>query len=129
MDKKIVTFRDLIMWKKAIRLVIRVYEITSVFPKHELFGLVSQMRRAAVSIPSNIAEGSNRRHQKEYSRFLNVAFGSCSELETQLEISCELKYISKIILRELLDALGEVEKMLNASITTLHKKEVLSTSY
>lgn len=129
MDKKIVTFRDLIMWKKAIRLVIRVYEITSVFPKHELFGLVSQMRRAAVSIPSNIAEGSNRRHQKEYSQFLNVAFGSCSELETQLEISCELKYISKIILRELLDALNEIEKMLNASIATLHKKEVLSTSY
>jgi four helix bundle protein len=122
MTEKVVTFRDLIMWKKSIQLVTHIYKITNTFPKHELFGLVSQIRRAAVSIPSNIAEGSNRRYQKEYSQFLNIAFGSCSELETQLEISYNLSYISQDILKGTLNTLNEIEKMLNASIHTLTKK-------
>ncbi len=86
-------FRDLEVWKLGRKIVAGIYQLTGGFPKSEAYGLVSQMRRAAVSIPSNIAEGFNRYHNKEYRQFLYIALGSCAELETQLEISSDLKLI------------------------------------
>ncbi len=106
MENKIKTFRDLKVWQKGIELVKTVYRITKDFPRDELYGLSSQMRRAAVSIPSNIAEGFRRRYGKEHKQFLNIALGSCAELETQMVISKELDYLIKedeLLLMELLD--------------------------
>ena len=76
------SFKDLIVWQKAYRLVLEIYKITKDFPKYEMYGLAQQMRRAAVSIPSNIAEGYGRKHKAEYRQFLSVAYGSLLELET-----------------------------------------------
>ena len=93
MCKKIRNFRDLDVWQKGIDIVKSVYETVNGFPKQELYGLANQMQRCSVSIPSNIAEGFNRYHNKEYRQFLYIALGSCAELETQIEIATELKYI------------------------------------
>ena len=93
MEDKIKTFRDLRVWQKAIELVKEVYKMTYAFPKDEIYGLTSQMRRSSISIPSNIAEGFRRRHNKEYRQFLNIALGSCAELETQIVIAKVLNYI------------------------------------
>ncbi|MFC1496975.1 four helix bundle protein [Verrucomicrobiota bacterium] len=81
-ETKIRNFRDLDVWQKGMQIVIEIYRITKEFPKDELYGLISQMRRAAISVPSNIAEGFGRFHNKEYRQFLYVAQGSCAELET-----------------------------------------------
>ncbi len=94
MNRKITNFRDLDVWQKGIEIVKDVYTTVEGFPRQEVFGLTSQMRRSAVSIPSNIAEGFNRFHNKEYKQFLYVALGSCAELETQIEIAAELKYLA-----------------------------------
>jgi four helix bundle protein len=93
MQEKIRTFRDLRVWQKGIELVKEIYKLTNGLPKDELYGLTSQMRRAAVSVPSNIAEGFRRRSVKEHKHFLNIVLGSCAELETLLAIAEELKYI------------------------------------
>lgn len=106
METKIKTFRDLMVWQKGIELVKEVYRITKDFPREEQYCIVNQMRRAAISIPSNIAEGFRRRHNKEHRQFLNIALGSSAELETQIVISKELKFISsnnETILLELID--------------------------
>lgn len=105
---KIKSYRDLDIWNAGIRLVKGIYKLTEKFPKHEVYGLVSQMRRSAISIPSNVAEGFRRYHNKEYRQFLYTALGSCAELETQITISKELEYIEKnkeIVLLEKLDHL------------------------
>lgn len=86
-------FRDMDVWKLGKAIVLDIYRLTENFSKDEQFGLTSQMRRAAVSVPSNIAEGYNRFHRKEYQRFLSFALGSCGELETQVEIAYDLKYL------------------------------------
>jgi four helix bundle protein len=91
---KITSYRDLFVYQKSFELCIKVYKCTEGFPKSELYGLTGQMRRAAVSIPSNIAEGHQRRGRKEFLQFLSVARGSCAELETQISISITLGYIS-----------------------------------
>ena len=112
------TYRDLDIWKKGIEVVKDVYKLTEKFPKQEAYGLVSQMRRSAISIPSNVAEGFKRYHNKEYRQFLYVTLGSCAELETQITITKELKYIQKseeVILLEKLDHIGRM-------ITSLLKK-------
>jgi len=88
--------KDLIVWQQSILFVKDIYDITSLFPNQEQFGLTNQMRRAAVSIPSNIAEGAGRSGKKEWIRFLHIALGSVSELETQLEIAKVLGYTSNI---------------------------------
>ncbi len=93
MTEKIRNFWDLDIWKKGIEIVKDIYKIVREFPKEELYGLVSQMQRSAVSIPSNIAEGFNKFHSREYKQFLYIALGSCAELETQIEIAFELRYI------------------------------------
>jgi four helix bundle protein len=106
--------KDLIVWQKSIALVTLVYELTKTFPKDELFGLTSQMRRAAVSIPSNIAEGRNRGTRKDFRQFILVAFGSANELETQLLIAENLGYASKDQLGPLNNLLSEVCRMLSS---------------
>ena len=90
MDQKIKNFRELTVWNKAIEIVKNTYFLSQNFPKKEIFGLSQQMQRCSVSIPSNIAEGFNRFHDKEFIQFLYIALGSCAELETQLEIAFEL---------------------------------------
>lgn len=89
------SFKDLIVWQKSYRLVRKIYELTSTFPKEEVYGLSQQMRRAAVAIPSNIAEGYGRQHNKEYRQFLSIAYGSLCELETQYLLSVDLGYGTK----------------------------------
>ena len=108
MERKIRTYRDLDIWNKGIETVKDVYKTTRKLPKVETYGLISQMRRAAVSIPSNIAEGFRRHHNKEYKQFLYVSLGSCAELETQITIAKELKYLTEneeVVLLEKLDHL------------------------
>ncbi|WP_447971932.1 four helix bundle protein [Nitrospira sp. M1] len=91
---RIKSFRDLEIWQLGKEIVLDIYKITKSFPREELYGLSAQMRRASVSIPSNVAEGFNRRHNKEYRQFLYVSLGSCAELETQIDVSSALKYLT-----------------------------------
>jgi four helix bundle protein len=90
---KLTGHRDLVAWQEAMHLAKRVYQVTALFPKEELYGLVSQMRRAAVSVPSNIAEGAGRGSDREFKQFLMIARGSLSELETQLLLAQELGFL------------------------------------
>ena len=106
--------KDLIVWQKSMLLVKRLYEITSSYPKDEIFGITSQMRRAAVSIPSNIAEGYGRLYEKDTVRVLSTALGSASELETQMLISKQLMLASDQELDDLLMLNNEIIRMLVA---------------
>ncbi|MFH1142357.1 MAG: four helix bundle protein [Candidatus Uhrbacteria bacterium] len=119
MHEKITKHQDLIVWQKAMNLVTSIYELTDNFPKDELYGLISQMRRSAVSIPCNIAEGKRRGTRKDYARFLTIAYGSGAELETQIEISKRLKYLSYEQIKDVLSLHEEVMKMLNKMIEKL----------
>ena len=92
--------KDLEAWKKSIELVTKVYELTKSFPEDEKFGLISQIRRASISIPSNIAEGAGRNSDKEMTRFLDISLGSIAELETQLIIAENLKYLNNTTIYE-----------------------------
>ncbi len=92
------SFRDLEIWKRGIELVKTIYDISASFPHSEIYGLTSQIRRAAISIPSNIAEGQIRRHRSEFKQFLHISLGSLAELETQLIISSELGYVKNDVL-------------------------------
>ncbi|MBN1974329.1 MAG: four helix bundle protein [Sedimentisphaerales bacterium] len=85
-------YKGMVVWQKAYKLVLEIYKLTSSFPKSEIYGLAQQMRRAAVSVPSNIAEGYCRKHKAEYRQFMSIAYGSLSELETQYMLSIDLKY-------------------------------------
>ena len=108
--------KDLIVWQKSMDHVVAIYVATKSFPKDELFGIVSQMRRAAVSIPSNIAEGYGRLYDKETVKFLSNALGSASELETQLIISKDLGYMSIEVSQELITQIEEIIRMLSSLI-------------
>lgn len=111
------SFKQLIVWQKAINLVKEIYKATNSFPSSELYGLVSQMRRSAVSIPSNIAEGKKRKTRKDFIQFLRIADGSAAELETQVIISKDLYQAVDFSKAEAL--LQEVQKMLTAMIKKL----------
>jgi four helix bundle protein len=111
------SFRELIVWQKGIMLVKDVYDKSRGFPKEEIFGLRMQLRRCAVSVPSNIAEGYGRQHTSEYIRFLQIARGSLFELVTQLEIAVSLAYLDDIT--DLLKDCDEIAKMLNVLIRRL----------
>lgn len=113
------SYRDLDVWRKSIELVKKIYITTQDFPKNEIYSLVNQMRRSAVSIPSNIAEGKTRQYKNEYIQFLYVALGSCAELETQVIISKELGYITGEISNELLENLDHVCRMTRNLIKNL----------
>lgn len=115
------THKDLTVWKKSIDLVSDIYKMTQTFPKEEIFGLTSQMRRAAVSIPSNIAEGAAKSHVKEYLNFLNIALGSASELETQIIISKNLGFVSSELSDTHMKKLNEISKMLHGIFRSLKK--------
>jgi len=110
------THKDLEVYNQSIEMVTNIYKLTSNFPKEELFGLTSQMRRAAVSIASNIAEGSARNHQKEFVQFLYLSLGSASELDTQLLISHKLNYINESAFTEQVRDLTKISKMLQGLI-------------
>ncbi|HOD12131.1 MAG TPA: four helix bundle protein [Candidatus Omnitrophota bacterium] len=117
---KIKSFRELKIWSLGKDIVLEIYERTKIFPKEELFSLVSQMRRSAISIPSNIAEGFSRYHNKEYRQFLFHALGSCSELETQLEICYDLKYIENQFKTRLIEKIQFESKMIRNLIKKLN---------
>ena len=119
MEAKIRNFRDLKVWRLGREIVLQVYRITRAFPREEQYGLTSQMRRAAVAIPSNIAEGFNRYHNKEYRQFLYIALGSCAELETQVELSCDLACLAEPERTELLEKLDFEARMLRNLIKKL----------
>jgi four helix bundle protein len=107
-------FRNLEVWQESIKFVTEIYSITRSFPTDEIYGLVSQINRCAVSIPSNLAEGSSRSSGKEYSRFIEIALGSSFELETQLEISKNLNFIHADLFKNVLERLTIIQKRLNA---------------
>ncbi|HEX9805071.1 MAG TPA: four helix bundle protein [Candidatus Dojkabacteria bacterium] len=113
------SFKDLIVWQKSIYLVKEIYKISKRFPDEERFGLTSQIRRSAVSIPSNIAEGRSRGSRKDFVRFLYVSLGSLSELETQLIIAKDLEFISSVEIEDIQNLIIELSKMLNRLITKL----------
>jgi len=105
-------FRKILVWQKSITLVTKIYKATSTFPKEEMFGLTSQIRRSSVSIPSNIAEGSGRESDKELLRFLNISVGSLFEMQTQLEIAKNISYLKEYDFNNLYEDSREVERML-----------------
>ena len=119
MQEKVDSHKDLIVWQKSIELCKEVYQITEQFPQREVYALASQMRRAAVSISSNIAEGRSRGTSKDFSYFLRIAYGSASELETQLLISKELLFCAEGRYLTINGLLTEVSKMLHAMIKKL----------
>lgn len=110
-------YSELIVWQKSLNLVVSVYDLTKLLPKSEIFGISSQIQRSAVSIPSNIAEGFRRRSNKEFIRFLNIAMGSCSELETLLEIIRQV--FPDIVVGTHLSSTDEVGRMLNKLTSSL----------
>ena len=119
MEEKIKSFKDLRIWQKGIEIVSDIYILTKNFPKEELFSLTSQLRRSAISIPSNIAEGFKRFHNKEYKQFLFITLGSCAELETQIIIAKELKYINENEETKLVEKLDHICRMTSSLIKKL----------
>ena len=114
------THKDLDVWKRSIVFVTSIYKLTKSFPKEELYGLVSQIRRASVSIPSNIAEGATRRGKPEFRQFLYIALSSAAEVETQLIISKNLEYISIEEYEKLIVELNSISKMTQGLIKSLN---------
>ena len=115
-------YRELIVWQKAMNLVESVYRVTKGFPNTEIYGLTSQVRRAAVSIPSNIAEGQGRNTTRDFLHFLSVAQGSLMEVETQTTIAKRLGYVKEQSERDLLESTAEVGRLLNGLCNSLNKK-------
>jgi len=115
-------YKELKAWQRSYQLCLETYKITKRFPNEEKYGLTSQIRRAAVSVPSNIAEGYGRKTTPEYIRFLYIAYGSICELETQILLSGDLGYIETGKLEILQEGIGEVERMLKGLIKSLERK-------
>lgn len=118
-SEKIVNFRDLDVWKTGMEIAKAIYSITETFPKNEKYGLSSQLRKAGISVPSNIAEGFNRFHNKEYRQFLYVALGSIAEIETQVELGFDFGFVSEKDKNNLLEKLLFETKMLRNLIKKL----------
>lgn len=114
MEGRVKSYRDLVVWQKSMNLVVEIYKLTELFPKSEMYGLVSQIRRSAVSVPSNIAEGKTRGTRKDYRHFVTIAFASGAELETQIELSKRLFKINDFDYNGVDNLLLEVMKMLNS---------------
>ncbi|HEV8660564.1 MAG TPA: four helix bundle protein [Thermoanaerobaculia bacterium] len=113
------SYRDIVAWQRAMALVSEIYKCTETFPRREIYGLTNQIRRAAVSVPSNIAEGKGRRSKKEYVQFLYRARGSLHELETQLEIALNLGYLPAGLFGQVREAASAVARPLNGLITSV----------
>mgnify|MGYP001568258412 CR=1 len=124
MEKKILHgYKDLIVWQRSIELTVAIYSLTENFPKEELYGLTSQMRRSAVSVASNIAEGRVRGTRKDFTQFLRIAFGSGAELETQVTVAKLLSKTKNLEYEKVDSILEEVMKMLNVMIKKLNPNE------
>jgi len=117
------TFRDLKIWQKSMQLVTRIYDETRTFPAEEKYGIISQIRKSAVSVPSNIAEGYGRHSDGEFTRFLNIAMGSLFEMQTQIQISVNLNYLDKESGIELFAASREIERMLSSFINSINSNK------
>jgi four helix bundle protein len=115
-------YKDLQVWQKSYQLCLKIYRITAQFPKEEKFGLTSQIKRSAVSIPSNIAEGYGRKTTADYIRILYISYGSICELETQILLARDLRFIEKREVDVILSDIAEVERMLKALIKSLENK-------
>ena len=116
------TYKDLLVWQKSMGLVTEIYKVSKSFPKEEVYGLTSQMRRCAVSIPSNMAEGYGRNSTSDYIRFLRIAAGALHELQTQMEISLNLCYFNKSTFDKLYESSREIERMLSSLTRKLSDK-------
>lgn len=117
------SYRDLDVWQKAMDLVVLCYKITKDFPDNEIYGLASQLRRAVVSIPANIAEGRERQHKKEFLQHLSIAYASLAEMETHIQIAERLNYIEVDQLKEVLDKSAEIGRMFNGLRRSLEKSK------
>jgi len=115
-------YKELNVWKKAYELCVEIYKVTQGFPKEERYGLTSQIRKAAVSVPSNIAEGYGRKNIREYIQALYIAYGSLCELETQMMLAGEFCYLKPKDLERLLQEMGDIERMLKGLIRALENK-------
>ena len=118
------SYRDLVAWQKSMALVTEIYRVTNDFPKDELFGLTSQLRKAAVSIPSNIAEGRGRSSLGQFRLFLGNAMGSLAEVETQIIIAKNLNFIDEATSSSLLDLSSEVGRVLHGLIASISKRRL-----
>jgi four helix bundle protein len=116
-------YKELIVWQKSIRFISKIYKLSKTFPSDEKFGLISQIRRSAVSVASNIAEGGGRRTDGEFVNFLGIAHGSICELETQLYVAFDLGYLDNDKLTELSNDLTEIQKILFTLILKFEKKQ------
>ena len=119
---KIKSYRDLVAWQKAMQLMTAIYEATRSFPKEETYGLAQQLRRAAVSVPSNLAEGSSRRSTQEFLRFINISTGSLAELETQITAARMLGYMNAITEATILTQADELGRILQGLYDALAAK-------
>ncbi|HBL78012.1 MAG TPA: four helix bundle protein [Prolixibacteraceae bacterium] len=113
------TYREIIVWQRAMSFVTKIYKYSKSFPNEEMYGLISQIRRSAVSIPSNIAEGFGRKSSNDFKRFLQIAMGSLFEVQTQLEISKNLEYIDEKTFNDLYQDSREIERILTAFIDSI----------
>jgi four helix bundle protein len=116
------SYQDLEVWQKAMDLVVLCYKITEKFPKNETYGLASQLQRAAISIPANIAEGRHRQHSKEFLQHLSIAYASLAELETHIQIVERLDYINQNQIDDILNKTAELGRMLNGLRRSIDKK-------
>lgn len=116
------SYRDLLVWQEAMDLVVTCYQVTKTFPKSEMYGLVSQLQRAAVSIPSNISEGRARQHSKEFLQSLSIACGSLAEVETHIQIAERLHYMDSDNVKQLLDKTAEIGRMLHGLRRSIEKR-------
>ena len=119
-------FRDLKVWERAHRLTLRVYKVSAHFPREELFGLISQMRRCSASIGANIAEGCGKRGNNEFQRFLQIASGSASELEYYLLLAPDLNFLTDTDYRELNDELSTLRRMLTSLLQKIETERVMA---
>lgn len=116
------SYRELQVWQKSMELVVECYRVAEMFPKSETYGLASQLQRAAVSVPANIAEGQGRNHTREFINHLSIAYGSLMEVETHLQIAARLRYIDESLLDRLLLLSNEIGRMLNGLMQSLQRK-------
>ena len=128
MNTKLKSYKELKVWQKATQLAIDIYQITQKFPKSEVYGLTTQIRRSVIAIPSNIAEGACRGHLAEYIQFLRVSFASGAELETQLIIAKEVGLLEEKVFDQINSQLSEVMRMLNSLISKLKEKKGLPST-
>jgi four helix bundle protein len=117
------TFRDLLVWQKGMNLVTECYKTTRKFPREELFGLTSQIRRAAISIPSNVVEGYGRKGKNDYLKFLNISISSLFEYQTQIEIAYNIKYLTETEFNNIYENSRELERMLVSFINRIEDRE------